>query len=104
MGPLVVVLVAKPVEGPLLRRQPTPRWANRLGLQRFVHALVRAILLRMRGQDPLVLNAESQPPHIEGRQAMNRDRREGHAVVSADRPRQAVRAEQSIEDRADAIA
>ena len=35
---------------------------------------------------------------------MNRDRREGHAVVGADRPRQPVRAEQAFEDRADPVA
>jgi len=98
----VVVLVAKAVERPLLHREATPRGSNRLGLERLMHALVRTILLRMRGQDPLVLNAEPQPPYIERRQAVKRHRCEGHAVVGANGPRQPVGAEQTIEDRADA--
>jgi hypothetical protein len=62
---LVVVFIADAVEGALLRGEPTPRRSNRLGFQRLMHALVRAVLLRVCGQDPLVLNPESQPPRIE---------------------------------------
>ena len=65
----------------------------------FVHPLVRAVLLRVRGQDALVLNAQAQPPHVERREAMQRRRREGHAVVGAHRQREAVLAEEAIEDR-----
>jgi hypothetical protein len=33
-----------------------------------VHALVRAVLLRIRGQNTLMLNAQAEPPHVEGRE------------------------------------
>ena len=69
-----------------------------------MHALVRAVLLRVGRQDPLMLNPQAEPPHIERRQAVQRRGGEGHAVVGAHRARQAVLAEQPIEDRAHADA
>ena len=87
----------------MLRREPAPRRANRLGFQRLVHPLVRPILLRMRRQNALVLDAEPEPPHIEGRQTMNRHRGEGHAVVGADRAGQSVLPKQPVEDGPDAL-
>src|SRR2546425_3120568 len=83
MGPLVVVLLAEALEGPLLRRERGAWGANGPALQRLVHALVGAILLRMGGQNPLVLNAQAQPPHVERRESMQRRRCERHTVVGA---------------------
>ena len=59
MGTLVVVFLPKAVEGPLLGGERGARRPNRAALQGLVHAFVGAVLLRMRGQDPLVLNAEA---------------------------------------------
>jgi hypothetical protein len=59
MGPLVVVLLAEPIEGPLLRGERSARRPNRAALQGLVHAFVGTVLLRMRGQNPLVLNAQA---------------------------------------------
>ena len=49
-----------------------------------MHPLMGAVLLWATGMDPLVLDAEAHPPHIQIRQPVNRLRREGHAVVGAD--------------------
>src|SRR5688572_21590694 len=87
--PLVVVLLAKPVESSLLGQEVGARRTNGTLLQRLVHALVRAVLLRVRRQDALVLNAQTEPPHVERREAVQRRRREGDAVVGPHRPRQA---------------
>jgi hypothetical protein len=65
---------------------------------------VPAVLLRVGGQDPLVLNAEAQPPHVELRQAVNAGGGEGHPVVGTNRTRQPVLAKQPVEDGADADA
>jgi hypothetical protein len=69
-----------------------------------VHALVRAILLRLARQDPLVLNAETHPPDIQLGESVNAGGRERDAIVGADRPRQAMRAKEAIKDRAHALA
>ena len=63
-----------------------------------MHALVRAVLLRMGGQDPLRLDAEPNPPHAQRRQPVQAGRRERHAVVGADRAREPIVAEQPLED------
>jgi hypothetical protein len=41
-------------------------------LEGAVHALVRAVLLRARGSDPLVRDAQSHPPHVHLAQAVDR--------------------------------
>jgi len=87
VGPFVVVLLAKPVEGALLGRERRAGRPNRALLQRFVHALVGAVLLWVRRQDALVLNAEAEPPHVERREAVQRRRSEGDAVVGPHRAR-----------------
>src|SRR5882762_1934692 len=102
--PLLIVLSAKPIEGPLLRDQRRARGTNGLGLERFVHALVRAILLWLARQDPLVLNAETHPPHIQLGESVNAGGCERDAIVGADRSRQAMRAKKAIKDRAHALA
>src|SRR5207237_9201684 len=50
--------------------------------------------------DPLVLNAQAQPPDVELRQPVNAVRGEGDPVVGANRARQPILAKQAIEDRA----
>src|SRR5438876_9588426 len=57
--PLFVVEPAKGVEGPLLGGEARVRRAARLPLERLVHALMRAVLLRVRRANSLVLNAEA---------------------------------------------
>lgn len=52
-----------------------------------MHPLVRAVVLRAPGATPLMLDAQAHPPHIEIRQPVNRLRREGHAIVRANRNR-----------------
>src|SRR5437660_12580735 len=50
-----------------------------------MHPLVPAVLLRMYRFDPLDLNPESEPPHREFAEAVDRvGRHERHAVVGAD--------------------
>ena len=58
-----------------------------------------AVLLRLAGQDPLVLNAEAHPPHIELGEPVNAGGGEGDAIVGPDRPRETVLTEQPVEDR-----
>ena len=50
MGPLVVVEVAKGIEGPLLGDEGRAGGANGLALQGLVHALVRPVLLGWAGK------------------------------------------------------
>src|SRR6266481_1088265 len=91
---LMVVLGAEAVEGALLGRQRGAGRPNRFGLERLVHPFVGAVLLRRRGSNTLMLNAEPEPPDIELRQAVNPGRRERDPIVGANRVRQAVLAEQ----------
>ena len=87
--PLIVV-AAKRVERALLPRQIERRGPRGLRFQGAVHPFMRAVLL-WRGQpDPLMLNPEPQPPHVQPRQAVQSDIRERHAVVRPNRQRQVV--------------
>src|SRR6266850_1952217 len=104
VGALVVVQAAEVGEGPLLGGQRRPGWTNGLALEGLVHALVRAVLLRRGREDPLVLNAQAQPPDVERRQPVNAARGEGYPVVRTNRARQAIFAKQAIEDRAHPVA
>ena len=91
MGPLVVVLLTKSVEGALLGRKIRPRRPNGTPFQGLVHALVGAVLLRVRGQDALVLNPQAQPPDVERGESVQRRGGERDAVVGANGPWQARR-------------
>ena len=64
-----------------------------------MHALVGAVLLRTRGRDALMHDAELHPPHIQRRQAVNAGRGERRAIVGADGVRQTHLAEEGAEDR-----
>jgi hypothetical protein len=86
----------------MLAAQRGPRRSDGLAFHGLVHALVRAVLLRVGRQNPLMLNAEPHPPPIHVRQPVNGHRGERDAVVGANRPGQAVGAKQSIEDGFDA--
>ena len=61
MGPLVVVLLAKTIEGSLLGGERAAGRPTGTVFQRFVHPLVGAVLLGMRRQNALVLNAKARP-------------------------------------------
>ncbi len=69
-----------------------------------MHPFVGAVLLGTGGQDPLVLNAQQQPPHVELRETVDPRRGERHPVVGANGSRQAVLPEEAIEDGPDAEA
>ena len=56
--PFLVVLVPERVEGALLGAGVGPRGTDRPALQRPMQAFVRAVLLRGRGMNALMLNAE----------------------------------------------
>ena len=69
-----------------------------------MHALVAAVLLRMSRLDAFDRNAEAKPPDRElGEIEQAIGTGEGHAVVGADRERQASLTEQSFEGRAGAL-
>ena len=97
--PLVVVAVDEVIEPGLLLQEVA---AGRLGgflLQRQMHALVAAVLLRVAGLDALDLDAEPQPPDRELAQAEEGvGTGEGHAVVGADGAGQAKLLEGALED------
>src|SRR5262245_39427364 len=52
-------------------------------------------------QDALVLDTQTQPPHVELREPVNAGGGERHAIVGAKGSRQAILAEESVEDRTD---
>jgi hypothetical protein len=64
-GPFLVELGAEGVEAPLLGAAVRLRRARGFGLERLVHALVPAVLLRVPGLDELGPDAESDPPHAQ---------------------------------------
>ena len=58
MGSLVVVLLTKPVERALLGGEIRARRPNGSAFEGLMHAFVGPVLLGMRGQDALMLNAQ----------------------------------------------
>jgi hypothetical protein len=69
-----------------------------------MHPFVGAVLLGTSGQDPLMLDAQPHPPHVELREAVDAGGGERHAIVGANGARQPVLAKEAIEDGADALA
>ena len=69
--PLFVIEAAETVEPPLLRRQISAGRPNRFPLQGAVHPFRRAVLLRMRRQDALVLYPQPHLPRAELRKPVN---------------------------------
>src|SRR5262249_49547588 len=96
--PFVVVRGPKGVEGALLRGEGGARRSDGVRFECLVHPFMGSVLLRMRGQDPLMLNAEAQPPHVQLRQPVQAGRGERHAVVGADRAGETAFTEQAFED------
>src|ERR1051326_6781679 len=72
VGPHDVVLTPERVKGALLRGPGAADRSHRLTFERAGHALMGAILLRPARVDPLILNPEPDPPHIEERQTVDR--------------------------------
>ena len=66
-----------------------------------MHPLVRPVLLRTGRRDPLMDDPELHPPDAQRRQAVNRGRGEGRAVVGANRVRQSDGAKQRAKHRLD---
>lgn len=97
--PVVVVLGLEGMEAALLRRRVALWRPGRLGLERAVHALMASVLLGMGGLDDLGVDARADPPDRQPRQAAERRRGEGDAVVGAEDLRQAVLVEEPGEDR-----
>ena len=95
---------AEPIERALLGGQMPVGWAGGRGLQGAMHPFVGAVLLWTRRQDPLVLNAQPDPPHVELREAVDAGGGERHPVVGADGARQPVLAEEALENGPDAHA
>jgi hypothetical protein len=95
----VVVDAPKAAEAELLRGE---RVRGRLGgllLERPVHALVAAVLLRLAGGNALGPDAELDPPNRQPRQPARCDRGERRPVIRANRQRPPELAEGRLEDR-----
>ncbi len=95
---LLVVEDAEASEGALLGGQIRRRRPCRRGLEGPRHPVVGAVVLGMSGQDPLMLNAQPDPPDVELRQAVNARGGKRHPVVRPDRGRQPVLAKEALED------
>ena len=81
MRALVVVLVDKRIETGLLLEDVGAGGFRRGLLKGEMHSLMPSILLGMAGLDPLESDAESQPPHGEFTEAVERGRTgEGNAT------------------------
>src|SRR3546814_6550706 len=103
VGAFAVELADKIIETGLLLQDVGAARAGRLLLQRQVHALVAAVLLRLAWFDAFDLNAEPEPPDRELRQVVEPvGAGEGNAVVRADGVGQAALLEQALKDRNDA--
>src|SRR5438067_13351083 len=102
--PFVIIETAKGVESTLLTQEAGLRRTTGFALESFVHPLVRAVLLWMRGQDALVLDAEPQPPDAESGERVDAGGGEGHAVIGTNGVRQPVLPKEPIENGVDAVA
>src|SRR3990167_1676305 len=101
MRPLDVVLLAEPVEVALLLARGRSRRIASLGLERSVHPLMAAVLLRLARINPLQPDPHLRPARRKPRQPAGAGRGEGRAVVGAYPRRQTVFAEQPIDHRLD---
>src|SRR6516165_175868 len=100
MWPVVVEVVAETVKPRLLLGRRGGRRARGLRLERGMHALVTAILLRRTGLNPLQANAQLGPLHRQpGQAARAAARGKRTAIVAADRPRQTQLAKGLLDHR-----
>ncbi len=98
MGPLVIELAAEVVEAALLGPEVSFRRPGGTRFESSVHAFVAAVLLGLAGLDEFGEDAEADPPDRERGEAAERVGGEGGTVVGADTLRQAVLAEEALED------
>jgi len=87
------------VESLLLLEQVVRSRSRRFGLERAVHALVCAVLLRVPRVDPMVSDPEPLPPDGQSRQAKQARRCERCAVVRQNSDRESVLAEDELHTR-----
>lgn len=69
-----------------------------------MNSLMGAVLLGVSGQDPLMLDAQPEPPDVELREAVDAGGCEGHAAIGAKGARPPVIAKKPLEDGPDALA
>src|ERR1700686_4048332 len=85
MRPLAVVALDEAIEACLLPQEILRGRMSSFLLERQVHALMTAVLLRAAGPDALDANPEPQPPHRQLAQAEEgAGTGKGHSVVGAD--------------------
>src|SRR5690349_15845422 len=99
MRSFMVELLPEVIELHLLRSHGMARWSRRLCLERAMHALMAAVLLRIAGLDQLRQHAQSYPPGRESGESCQRVGGEGHTVVGSDQLWQSVLVEQTREHR-----
>jgi hypothetical protein len=88
MGPLLVEGADELIEASLLLEEVLGGGLGGLLLERQMHALMAAVLLRVSGLDALDIDPEPQPPHRQARQTKERvGAGEGSAVIGANRCR-----------------
>lgn len=104
MRALLVVLAPEQVKGLLLEEEVRPGGHGGLQLQREMHSLVLAVLLRLSGNDALEPNAEPEQPDRERRETTGAGRRERRAVVGPDRGGETELAKRGVEHAADGVA
>jgi len=96
---LLVVVPAEGVEAGLLFGRVRRGWARRLCLERAMHALMSAILLRRGRMDEVRLDAELDPPRRQARKTACAARPERRPIIAADRKRQAMSVKCLFKDR-----
>lgn len=95
--PIVVVLCSKPIETALLRLCVARHRPSGLGLESFVHPLVRTILLGPSGHDQNGLDVELDPPNREPRQARQSWAGKRRTVVGPNCPWKTVLSKEPLE-------
>src|SRR4029450_14078726 len=100
MWALFIGLAAEAIEARLLSLLVVRWWPGCFGLEGAVHALVPPVLLWAPRFNPLMTDAELDPPHGELTEAAEGRCSERCAVICAHGIRQAVLLEQALEDGA----
>ena len=96
---LLVVVPAEGVKAGLLFGRVRRGRARRLCLERAMHALMSAVLLRRGRMDEVRLDAELDPPRRQARKTACAARPERRAIIAADRKRQAMSVKCLCKDR-----
>src|ERR1700722_6171378 len=98
MRTLVIELPLEPIESLLLAPRVPLRWLERGRLQRRVHALMGAVILRRGWPGTFRQNGQLYPPHGTWAEAARREAGEGIAVIGVDRQRQSILVKGCLED------